>query len=65
MYVFKEFGVNLPHNARTQANYGTYTSKADLKAGDLVIFNNSSNTSIGSLNSTMSIFFSSAHVVYP
>lgn len=47
MYVFKQFGVSLPHNARTQANYGKYVSKSNLQPGDLLIFNNSSNTSIG------------------
>lgn len=47
MYVFKQFGINLPHNAVTQSNYGSYVSKANLVPGDLVIFNNYSNTSIG------------------
>lgn len=46
-YIFKHFGVSLPHNAVTQARYGKYVSKSDLQPGDLVIFNNSSNTSIG------------------
>lgn len=47
MYVYKQFGINLPHNAVTQSNYGAYVSKSNLVPGDLVIFNNSSNTSIG------------------
>lgn len=47
MYVFKQFGINLPHNAVTQSNYGAYVSKENLVPGDLVIFNNYSNTSIG------------------
>lgn len=47
MYVFKQFGINLPHNAVTQSNYGSYVSKDNLVPGDLVIFNDYSNTSIG------------------
>lgn len=47
MYVFKQFGINLPHNAVTQSNYGSYVSKENLVPGDLLIFNNYSNTSIG------------------
>lgn len=47
MYVFKQFGINLPHNAVTQSNYGAYVSKENLVPGDLVIFNNYANTSIG------------------
>ena len=47
MYVYKHFGVKLPHNAETQANYGKYVKKSNLKPGDLVIFNNRANTSIG------------------
>lgn len=47
MYVFKHFGISLPHNASTQSNYGQYVSKANLQPGDLVIFNNYANTSIG------------------
>ena len=47
MYVFKQYGISLPHNARTQANYGKYVSKENLVPGDLVIFNDYANTSIG------------------
>lgn len=47
MYVFQQFGINLPHNAVTQSNYGQYVSKENLVPGDLVIFNDYSNTSIG------------------
>ena len=47
MYVFQQFGINLPHNAVTQSNYGAYVSKENLVPGDLVIFNDYSNTSIG------------------
>jgi len=39
-YVFKNFGVDLPHSARTQGlNYGTKIAKKDLREGDLVFFN--------------------------
>ena len=34
----KQFGINLPHNAVTQSNYGQYVSKENLVPGDLVIF---------------------------
>lgn len=47
MYVFQQFGISLPHNAVTQSNYGVYVSKENLVPGDLVIFNDYSNTSIG------------------
>lgn len=47
MYVFKQFGVSLPHNARTQSNYGKYVNKANLQPGDLLIFNDYANKSIG------------------
>jgi len=46
-YVFKHFGVSLPHNAVKQAKYGSHVSKSELQPGDLVIFNNSANKSIG------------------
>jgi len=38
MYVYKHFGVDLPHSASAQANYGTYVEKSELKPGDLVFF---------------------------
>lgn len=47
MYVYKHFGYSLPHNAVTQARVGKYVAKSDLQPGDLIIFNNSANTSIG------------------
>lgn len=47
MYVFKQYGISLPHNAVTQSNYGKHVSKENLVPGDLVIFNNYANTSIG------------------
>lgn len=39
MYVFKQFGVNLPHHAEDQAKYGTAVSKSDIQPGDLVFSN--------------------------
>lgn len=47
MYVFKQFGISLPHNARTQASYGQHVDKSSLAPGDLLIFNDRANTSIG------------------
>ncbi len=38
MYVYKKFGVSLPHRSLYQANYGTPVSKDDLLPGDLVFF---------------------------
>ena len=46
-YIYKKFGVSLAHSARAQATVGTKIEKANLQEGDLVIFNNDSNTSIG------------------
>lgn len=36
MYVYKQFGINLPHGATSQSRYGTKVSKSNLKAGDIV-----------------------------
>lgn len=38
MYVFKEFGIKLPHTARGQAELGVEVKKSELKPGDLVFF---------------------------
>jgi cell wall-associated NlpC family hydrolase len=38
MYVFKKFGIDLPHSARSQAGLGLAVSKSDLIPGDLVFF---------------------------
>ncbi len=38
MYVYKQFGVSLPHYSRSMATYGTAVSKDDLQPGDLVFF---------------------------
>lgn len=46
-YVYKNFGINLSRTSGAQASNGVAVSKSNLKAGDLVIFNNSSNTAIG------------------
>lgn len=37
-YVYKQFGVNLPHLANAQKNYGRAVSKADMRPGDLLVF---------------------------
>jgi len=38
MYVFAQVGVSLPHHAASQYGYGTYVSREQLAAGDLVFF---------------------------
>lgn len=47
MYVFKHFGVSLPHNAATQSGYGSYVSRSNLQPGDIIIFNDYSNSYMG------------------
>lgn len=47
MYVFKHFGYSMGHSATTQAGIGKYVSRSNLQPGDLVIFNDSANRSIG------------------
>ena len=37
-YVFAHFGVNLPRTSQAQQNVGTFVSRANLQAGDLVFF---------------------------
>lgn len=46
-YVYKHFGITLSRTSTAQASNGTSVSKSNLQAGDLVIFNNSSNSAIG------------------
>lgn len=36
MYVYKHFGISLPHGATSQSRYGTKVSKSNLRAGDIV-----------------------------
>lgn len=36
MYVYKHFGVSLPHGATSQSKYGTKVSKNNLQPGDIV-----------------------------
>jgi putative cell wall-binding protein len=38
MYVYKQFGVSLPHSSRSMSTYGTAVAKSDLQPGDLVFF---------------------------
>ena len=47
MYVYKHFGYSMGHSAVTQAYLGTYVPRSSLQPGDLIIFNNEANTSIG------------------
>ena len=37
-YVYKHFGVYLPHSSSMQSGYGSSVSRADLQPGDLVFF---------------------------
>lgn len=47
MFLYSKYGYSLPHSATSQSYKGVYVSKENLAPGDLVIFNNSANTSIG------------------
>ncbi len=46
-YVYNQCGYNLSRSCSVQAKSGTEISKEDLQPGDLLIFNNVANTSIG------------------
>jgi peptidoglycan DL-endopeptidase CwlO len=37
-YVYKHFGISLPHSSSIQSGYGTAVSRANLQPGDLVFF---------------------------
>lgn len=37
-YVYKQYGIYLPHSAAAQSAYGSKVSKSNLQAGDLVFF---------------------------
>ncbi len=38
MYVYRQFGISLPHSASSQLDHGTSVSRSQLKPGDLVMF---------------------------
>jgi cell wall-associated NlpC family hydrolase len=38
LYVFRQFGVRLPHRANLQRSYGVAVSRANARPGDLIIF---------------------------
>lgn len=46
-YVYKHFGVTLSRSSKGQINNGVAVEKSSLQPGDIVVFNNSSNSSIG------------------
>ena len=46
-YVYKNFGISLYRSSKDQIKNGVAIEKSDLQLGDLVIFNNESNTAIG------------------
>ncbi|MGG1519819.1 C40 family peptidase [Paenibacillus oryzisoli] len=39
MYLFNEFGIDLPHSSKSQNSEGYWIDKSDLRKGDLVFFN--------------------------
>lgn len=48
MYLYKQFGVSLPHSATAQSSKGTKVAKANLQPGDIIFFKNyRTNTGIG------------------
>lgn len=48
MYIYKQFGISLPHSATAQSKKGTKVEKANLQPGDIVFFKNyRTNTGIG------------------
>lgn len=47
IYVYKHFGISLNRSSRDQIKNGVAVSKNNLQPGDILIFNGSSNTSIG------------------
>ena len=46
-YVYKQCGISISRSSSAQASNGTAVSKSNLQPGDVVIFNNRANTSIG------------------
>ena len=38
MYVYRHFGISLPHSSSMQSGYGVAVARADLQPGDLVFF---------------------------
>ncbi len=46
MQCYAQVGINLPHYAASQAEYGRYVSYSNIMPGDLVFFGGSSNSSI-------------------
>lgn len=46
-YVFKHFGISLNRASKGQIKNGVAVEKSKLQAGDLIIFNNESNSAIG------------------
>lgn len=47
MYVYGKYGVSLAHSARAQSSVGTAVDRANLQAGDLVLFKGATGNSIG------------------
>lgn len=47
LYVYKHFGITLNRSSGAQIKNGIAVEKSDLQLGDIVLFNNDANTSIG------------------
>lgn len=47
LYLYKQYGVSLPHSAASQINYGTKVERSQLKAGDAVFFQDEAKTKVG------------------
>ena len=46
-YIFAHHGIKLPRTSKQQSKVGSYVSKSNLRAGDLVFFSTSGSTAIG------------------
>lgn len=47
LYVFKKFGIELPHSSRILANLGEKRDKNEAKTGDLILFKGRNSSSVG------------------
>lgn len=45
-YVYRQYGYSLPRSSVSQGSYGSYVSKSDIVAGDLLFFSNRSDRTI-------------------
>ena len=54
-YVAKHFGIRIGRSANDQLSYGTYVSRADLKPGDIVLFERTYTSSVRATHAGMYI----------